>query len=69
MAEEAMTLLTASGDTGARTLTVAMYHLHANPQCLQRLREELKSVMPKATDDVEVKKLEALPWLVRILRL
>ena len=42
MAQEAFSILTASGDTVARTMTAAMYHLHANPWTLRRLKKELK---------------------------
>jgi cytochrome P450 len=64
MAEEAMTLLIASGDTGARVLTVALFFIHENPKILQRLREELRRAIPDATDHVPLKELQGLPWLV-----
>lgn len=66
MADEAFTLLVASGDTVARTLTTAIYHLHANPAHLQRLQEELETVMPEAQGNIDIKTLEGLPWLVRL---
>jgi len=64
IAEEAITLLLSSGDTGARVLTVAMYYVHQNPDILQQLRAELNSVMPKATDIPAFSELLGLPWLV-----
>lgn len=64
MAQEMFSILTASGDTIGRTLTMAVYHLLANPHHLGKLREELASVMPGPNDEVELQQLESLPWLV-----
>lgn len=64
MAQEMFSILTASGDTIGRTLTMAVYHLLANPDHLGKLREELASVMPGPNDEVELQQLESLPWLV-----
>lgn len=62
--QEAFNVLTASGETTGRNMTVALYHLLANPVHLERLREELRTVMPQADDDVPLNRLEELPWLV-----
>lgn len=64
MAQEAFTVLTASGDTIARTLTTAVYHLVANPHLLGRLREELTAVMPGPKYEVKLQQLENLTWFV-----
>lgn len=65
MVEEACSLLFASGDTSARVLTTALYHLHTNPEHLKRLHDELQAVMPDADSNINVQILENLPWLVR----
>ena len=63
MAHEGFEILLAGSDTTARTMGIAVYHLIANPHIVQNLREELKTVMPRPQDIVELKILEALPWL------
>jgi cytochrome P450 len=69
MAQEGFSLLTASGDTIARTMTTAIYHLLNNPDLLARLRTELALVMPGPNDQVELQNLESLAWFVSIAQL
>lgn len=65
MAQEAFLLMAAGGETTARVLTAATFHLLENETSgLARLKEELLEVMPDADARVEVKVLEKLPWLV-----
>lgn len=64
MAQEGFSVLVASGDTIARTMTTAVYHLLANPHLLARLREELAPVMPGPNDEVGLQQLECLTWFV-----
>lgn len=66
MAHEGFVILLAGSDTTARTMGVAVYHLIANPHLAQRSREELKTVMPRTQDTVELKVLQELPWLVSL---
>ncbi|KAF2467747.1 cytochrome P450 [Lindgomyces ingoldianus] len=68
MAQEGFSILSASGDTIARSMTAAMYHLHANPPVLKRLKEELKQAMPNPYAHVDLATLEALPWLTAVLK-
>ena len=68
MAHEGFEILLAGSDTTARTMGIAVYHLIANPPIAQRLREELKTVMPRPQDIVEFKILHELPWLVSLRR-
>jgi cytochrome P450 len=63
---EAMTIMGAGTETTARVLTMGSFHLYANRSMLQRLREELKTVMPEPTSKVSWGQLEKLPYLVRI---
>ena len=68
MAHEGFEILLAGSDTTARTMGIAVYHLIANPSIAQRLREELKAVMPRPQDTVELRILHELPWLVSLRR-
>ncbi|KAF2121054.1 cytochrome P450 [Lophiotrema nucula] len=68
MAQEGFSILSASGDTIARTMTAAMYHLHANPATLQCLREELRQAMPDPYSEADLAKIEALPYLTAVLK-
>ena len=64
MAHEGFEILLAGSDTTARTMGIAVYHLLANKEIALRLRAELETVMPNPQDIVELRTLEALPWLV-----
>ncbi|KAL8765571.1 MAG: hypothetical protein Q9209_007402 [Squamulea sp. 1 TL-2023] len=62
--QEAFVVLVAGGETTARVLTTAAYHLVANRDtALSRLKEELATVFVKPETRVDVKDLEQLPWL------
>lgn len=62
--QEAFSIIAAGGETVARTLTIATYHLLSNPAMLDRLRDELRGVEPDPRALLEIQKLEQLPWLV-----
>ena len=64
MGQEAFSIVAAGGETVARTLTTATYHLLSNPAMLERLRNELREVQPDPRVLPGVQKLEQLPWLV-----
>lgn len=67
LAQEGFVVLVAGGETTARVLTTATYHLLANRGCaLQRLKDELTTIMVEPDTQVAVKDLEQLPWLVCI---
>ncbi|KAK2758476.1 cytochrome P450 [Colletotrichum kahawae] len=68
MAQEGFSVLTASGDTIARTLTTAIYHLLANPAYLEQLRDELDSAMPDPNASVHLKSLESLTWFPAVIK-
>lgn len=68
MAQEGFSVLTASGDTIARTITTTLYHLLSNPPYLAKLRQELISVIPNPTTDVDLDKLENLPYFTAVLK-
>ena len=65
IAQEGFVLLVAGGETTARVLTTATFHLLANKETvLLRLKQELATVMVDPDMELDVKTLEQLPWLV-----
>lgn len=63
--DEGLIMVVAGTETTARTLTVATFHLYQdNNPFLQKLREELRTVMPMPTSQVSWPQLEQLPYLV-----
>lgn len=65
---EAISFIGAGTETTAGSLTAACYYLLANPHTLQKLRAELRTVMPDGGRDraPTIAELEALPYLVRV---
>ncbi|KAL8686811.1 MAG: hypothetical protein Q9218_006851 [Villophora microphyllina] len=64
---EAAAILGAGAVTTAWTLTVAMYHLTVNPDKLERLRAEIKQIMPDPHQPAKLQQLERLPYLTSVL--
>ena len=54
----------AGTETTARTLAVTSYYLLQNPKMLEKLRGELRAVMPTRDSRPSLPKLETLPYLV-----
>ncbi|MCJ1396152.1 hypothetical protein MMC18_009041 [Xylographa bjoerkii] len=67
LTDEAFIFITAGTETTARTLAVISFHLMDNPDVLQRLREELKTVLPKPDSAVSSSTLENLPYMHAIV--
>lgn len=65
---EAFLVLGAGTDPTTRNLTVTLYYLLADKVLLERVREELKTVMPRPDSPVTVAALEALPLFVSVFR-
>ena len=61
MAEEAFGMVVAGGDTTGRAMANLLYHLHVNPKWLERVRQELDSVMVQPDSPIILSELEALP--------
>ena len=68
LAHEGFEILLAGSETTARTMGIAVYHLIANPPVAQRLREELRTLIPEPHEIVELRLLHELPWLVSVRR-
>ncbi|RAK96671.1 cytochrome P450 [Aspergillus ibericus CBS 121593] len=65
--DEVFTLLGAGTETTASTLMVMIYHVSRNESIRDKLRTELKQVMPTPTSAVTWTELEKLPYLTAVL--
>lgn len=65
MVADAFTLLMAGTDTVAHTVEVITWELLNNPQIMQKLKAELKAVMPGREEALDWAELEKLTYLVR----
>lgn len=61
--QEAVSIVGAGFETTKWTLTVAFYHILANPAIYQRLRQELIDAMPDPNHILSWPELQALPYL------
>ena len=65
IAQEAFVVIVAGGETTARVLTTATFHLLDNRNtALKKLQQELDGVFEAAETTAPLKILEQLPWLV-----
>jgi len=62
---EALTLIHAGSDTVANACTVGTCHILKDDKILSRLTDDLCSIWADTEDDIELSKLEQLPYLVR----
>lgn len=63
--DEGFTFLVAGSETTGRVLSFAIYHLTRDTSMRDKLREELRTVMPTPTSTASWSELEKLPYLVR----
>ncbi|KAI9760261.1 MAG: hypothetical protein M4579_001775 [Chaenotheca gracillima] len=68
MGDEGFGLIAAGGDTAARILSTATFHLLSNPEALARLKEELRQLMPDPQQLPSVVRLEEAPWLNAVVK-
>ena len=64
---EAAAVLGAGAVTTAWTLTVGLYHLTVQPAKMERLRTEIKSIMPDPYQPPTLQQLEKLPYLTSVI--
>ncbi|KAI4944235.1 hypothetical protein J4E91_008790 [Alternaria rosae] len=64
---DASVILGAGTETTARTMAVTTYYLIKDPEIGEKLREELKTVMPTVNHEVSLSQLEALPYLTAVI--
>lgn len=57
-------LLGAGTEGTARTLAITLFYIYDNPKLLKKLREELRTVMPKPDSHTSIEALENLPYFV-----
>ncbi|TLD09930.1 hypothetical protein PgNI_05135, partial [Pyricularia grisea] len=55
-------LLGAGTEGTARTLAITLFYIYDNPKLLKKLREELRTVMPKPDSHTSIEALENLPY-------
>ena len=61
-------IIGAGVDTTKTTLSVACYHILANPDIHARLREELEAAMPVPAAPLSLTELECLPYLTAVTK-
>ena len=61
--QEAIGVVGAAVETVSRALTVASYHLLANPPVLERLHQELEAAIPNPAEIPDLDTLQQLPYL------
>lgn len=64
MGNEAFEVIGAGFLTTAKTMTVGTFHILSNPGICQRLKQELRGVLLEPHSMVDIKVLEAQPYLV-----
>lgn len=62
--DEGQTLVGAGSETTAKSLAVITFYLYEDKTKLEKLREELRTVMPTPTSSVSLTTLEQLPYFV-----
>ncbi|KAL8753030.1 MAG: hypothetical protein Q9184_005544 [Pyrenodesmia sp. 2 TL-2023] len=68
LAQEGFVVLVAGGETTAQVLTTGTYHLLANKNPRQRLKDELATIMVEPGAQPPLKVLEQLPWLTAVVK-
>nr|AAM48844.1 cytochrome P450 [Fusarium boothii]AAM48964.1 cytochrome P450 [Fusarium boothii]AAM48972.1 cytochrome P450 [Fusarium boothii]AAM48988.1 cytochrome P450 [Fusarium boothii] len=63
MLDEGTVILFAGTETTSRTLAITVFYLLTHPECLKKLREELKTLPPVKDDNYPLSTLENLPYL------
>jgi hypothetical protein len=65
LAQEAFTIIVAGGETTARVLTTATFYMVEHKErIIPRLHDELHSISSDLSEELSLKALEQLPWLV-----
>lgn len=68
LADEALSVVSAGNETVSWALTVATYHILANPTILRKLKTELAAAIPDPNEVIPATKLEQLPYLNAIYK-
>lgn len=62
--DEVITILVAGTEAPVKVLSMAMYYLGSEPAIGEKLRAELKTILPARTSTATYAELEKLPYLV-----
>ncbi|KAL6240925.1 hypothetical protein RBB50_012184 [Rhinocladiella similis] len=65
--DEGQTIVGAGSETTAKSLAVITFYLCEDKKKLERLREELRTVMPTPTSSVSLTTLEQLPYMTAVI--
>jgi cytochrome P450 len=68
LSEEGEIFTGAGSETTAKALTTILYHLTTNPDCMQHLKHELRTVMPDARSLASWTQFEQLPYLSAVIQ-
>jgi cytochrome P450 len=68
LAEEAVLLVGAGTHTTSWILTVITFYLLSNRSLLEKLRDELRTVLPETNSHASLMQLEKLPFLTAVLK-
>jgi cytochrome P450 len=68
LAEEAVLLVGAGTHTTSWILTVITFYLLSNRSLLEKLRDELRTVLPETNSHASLMQLEKLPFLSAVLK-
>ncbi|KAL8966025.1 MAG: hypothetical protein Q9183_003559 [Haloplaca sp. 2 TL-2023] len=68
LAEEGFVIISAGSETTSRALSITMFHILSNARVLDRLREEIQTVMPDVARLPSAKSLEQLQYLNSVIR-
>jgi cytochrome P450 len=62
--KDARVILAAGTDTTASAMSKMVFHLLSNPDCLEKLQQELKTAIPDIESAPTLEQVENLPYLV-----
>ncbi|PVI04209.1 trichodiene oxygenase [Periconia macrospinosa] len=65
--DEVATVTAAAFDTTANAMRLILFHVYANADILQRLRDEVTAAQPSSSEPIPLKTLEQLPYLTAVL--
>ncbi len=60
-------MIGAGADTTANAMTITHFHILDNPDVHKQLRAELEEALPNKHTPVELRVVEQLPYLVRLI--
>lgn len=68
LCDEGEIFVSAGSETTAKTLSYILYYLTTHPDCLKKLKDELKTPMPDGNEPTRWSELEKLPYLTAVIQ-